>query len=85
MRQTAFDKKFWDRSLERDLSWKKYKRMIETEETPGGGGKGGTPLYKLYRYLPPHRVGFFTPFWSENTLPILVWNPVWFSRELRRL
>ena len=22
---------------------------------PGGGG-GGTPLYNLYRYVPPHRV-----------------------------
>ena len=27
---------------------------------------GGTPLYKLYRYVPPHRVGLFAPFWSEN-------------------
>ena len=29
----------------------------------------------------------FGPFWSESgyvyTLPILVWNRVWFSRELR--
>ena len=22
-------------------------------------------------------------FWSKNTLPLLVWNRVWFSRELR--
>ena len=22
------------------------------------GGGGGTPLKKLYRYVPPHRVGF---------------------------
>ena len=21
-----------------------------------GGGGGGTPLYKLYRYVPPHRI-----------------------------
>ena len=27
---------------------------------PGGGG--GTPLYKLYRYVPPHRVWFFSRF-----------------------
>ena len=33
--------------------------MIETEETPGGGD---TPLYKLYSYLPPHRVGFLRRF-----------------------
>ena len=33
-----------------------------------------TPLYKLYRYVTPHRAGF---------LPILVWNQVWFSKELR--
>ena len=26
---------------------------------PRGGGGGGTPLYKPYRYVPPHRVGFF--------------------------
>ena len=24
----------------------------------GEGGKGSTPLYKLYRYVPPHRLGF---------------------------
>ena len=28
---------------------------------PGGGG-GGTPLYKLYRDVPPHRVGFLYRF-----------------------
>ena len=31
-----------------------------------GEGKGGrvvaTPLYKLYRYMPPHRVGFLRRF-----------------------
>ena len=26
--------------------------------TPGGGGRGGTPLYKPYRYVPSQRVGF---------------------------
>ena len=25
------------------------------------------------------------PFWSENTLPILVWNRVWFFTELQEL
>ena len=33
----------------------------------GGGGVVGTPLYKPYRY---------------RFCPILVWNRVWFSREL---
>ena len=28
----------------------------------GLGGGGGTPLYKLYRYVPPHRVGFLRRF-----------------------
>ena len=49
------------------------------------GGRG-TPLYKLYVYVPPHRVGFCAVFvWKRvYTLPILVWNrPVWFLRELR--
>ena len=28
----------------------------------GGGGGEGTLLYKLCRYVPPHRVGFFGGF-----------------------
>ena len=27
-----------------------------------GAGGGLTPLYKLYRYVPPHRVGFLCRF-----------------------
>ena len=27
-----------------------------------GGEGGGSPLYKLYRYVPPHRVGFLRRF-----------------------
>ena len=29
---------------------------------PGGAGGGGTLLYKLCRYVPPHRVGFLRGF-----------------------
>ena len=29
---------------------------------PGPGGGGGTTLYKLYRYVPPQRVGFLRRF-----------------------
>ena len=40
--------------------------FIEADSTTGTlsrrGGGGGTPLYKLYRYVPPHRVGFFRRF-----------------------
>ena len=28
----------------------------------GGGGGGGTPLYKTYRYVPPHWVWFLRRF-----------------------
>ena len=38
--------------------------MIETDETPGGG----TPSYKLYRYLPPHRVGFLGRFGLKTSI-----------------
>ena len=38
--------------------------------------RGGTPLGM---YCPKGRV--LGPFWSENTLPILVWNRVWFLRN----
>jgi len=49
---------------------------------PGGGG---TPLYKLYRYVLPHQAGFLHHLGlkMQNTLLILVWNRVGFSRELR--
>ena len=30
--------------------------------TSNDGGGGGTLLYKLYRYVPPHRVGFLLRF-----------------------
>ena len=50
-------------------------------------GGGGTPLYKPYRYVPSHKqYGFWFLvffFWflrrfRLKTLPILVWNRVWF-------
>ena len=33
-----------------------------TVPSPGVGGGGGLLLYKLYRYVPPHRVGFLRRF-----------------------
>ena len=30
--------------------------------TQGGGGGGVTPLYKVYRYVPPQRVWFLSRF-----------------------
>ena len=47
-------------------------------------GTGGYSLIKLYRYVLPHWVGFLHRFGLKTvyTLPILVWNRVWFSAEL---
>ena len=44
----------------------------------------GTPLYKLYRYVPPHRVGFLRRLGLQTGIHFahLVWNRVWFVREL---
>ena len=36
-------------------------------QAPGGGGEG-TPLYKLYRHVPPHLVGFFGRFGLKTGL-----------------
>ena len=45
---------------------------------------GGHTLTKLYSHVPSHRVGFLRRFGLRVfTLPILVWNRVWFLRELR--
>ena len=32
------------------------------DTSPGRAGGGGTPLNKLYKYVPPHRVGFLHRF-----------------------
>ena len=50
---------------------------------PGGGGV--TPLYKLYRYVPPQRVWFLSCFGLKTgiELTIMVLNRVWFTREPR--
>ena len=34
---------------------------------PGGGG-GGTPLYKVYRYVPPQRVWFLSRFGLKTSI-----------------
>ena len=36
-------------------------RIPKASNAPRGRG-GGTPLYKPYRYVPPHRVGFLRRF-----------------------
>ena len=57
--------------------------MVDSQR--GAYPAGGTPLYKLYRYVPPGRVGYLRRFGLKTgiVLPILVWNRDWFSRELR--
>ena len=40
--------------------WLSSTAVLREFITPGRGG--GTPLYKLYRYVPPHRVGFLHRF-----------------------
>ena len=50
------------------------------------GGGGSTPLYKPYRYVPPHRVGFLRRVGLKTDVHfshLMVWNRVWFSREPR--
>ena len=37
-------------------------RVWLSKPPKGGGGKGGTPLYKLYKYVPPHQVEFLCCF-----------------------
>ena len=42
--------------------------------------RGGTPLYKPYRYVPPQRVGVFAPFWSDNGYTLcLFWSGIWYG------
>ena len=53
-------------------------------------GEGGTPLYKLYRYVPPHRVGSWRRFGLKKGIKFAHFGlesgvviAVWFPRELR--
>ena len=43
---------------------------------------GGTPLYKLFWYVSPHRVGFLRGFGLKTATHFayfnLVWHRVWF-------
>ena len=57
--------------------------MVDSQR--GAYPAGGTPLYKLYRYVPPGRVRYLRRFGLKTSivLPILIWNRDWFSRELR--
>ena len=36
--------------------------MDSINTSMSGSGGGGNPLYKLYRYVPPHRIGFLSCF-----------------------
>ena len=51
----------------------------------GAGGGGVFPYIGLIGMCCPHRIGFLHSFDLKRayTWPILVWNWVWFSRELR--
>ena len=43
---------------------------------------GGDPLYKLYRNVPPHRLGFLRKFWSENGYRLcLFWSGIGYGFE----
>ena len=39
-----------------------FNRQVENVVSVLSRGVGGTPLYKPYRYVPPHRVGFLRRF-----------------------
>ena len=57
-------------------------------ETLGGGGGGGGGVFPYIGHIGiccSHRIGFLHRFDLKQvyTWPILVWNWVWFSRELR--
>ena len=76
-----------------DLSQSFSSSTLSVGRAGGGGGGGGD----THLYVPPHRVGFLRRFGLKTgtknrytagipslpALPILLWNQVWFLRELR--
>ena len=48
-------------------------------------GVGGTTLYKLFRYVPPQRVGVLHRFGAKTGIHFAHFGleSVWFSREIR--
>ena len=63
---------------------KGVERALALAAQPGGGG-GGTPLYKLYRYVPPYWVGFLRRFGLKTGINFAHFGleSGWFLRELR--
>ena len=59
--------------------WKRSRNIISAPlREEGGGGGGVIPLYKLYRHVPPHRVGFLCRFGLKTGIhfappPLLPW------------
>ena len=52
----------------------RVKKIAQSKRMPP---RGGTPLYRLYRFVRRQRVWFFWPFWV-SVLTVLAWNRVWF-------
>ena len=52
----------------------------ERGQDPGGEY---SLISAVYVFAAPKGMVYGPFWWSENTLPILVWNRVWFSRNLR--
>ena len=65
---------------------KGVERALVLAAQPEGGGRGaGTPLYKLYRYVLPHRVWFLRRFGLKTgkNFGHFGLESGWFLRELR--
>ena len=55
----------FSKTYDNKWAWSLEKEVAISSQPPSGRGGGGgevIPLYKLYRHVPPHRVGFLCRF-----------------------
>ena len=68
------------------MSYRRGSASCECECEFSSPGGGGTPLCKLYRYVPPHRVGFLRHFGPKTGIHFAYFgleSGMVFERELR--
>ena len=59
-----------------ESGYRSFRHKVVSIQARGGRGEGGTPLNKLYKYVPPHRVGFWHRFGLKTGILYPFWSGI---------